>query len=180
MTNSILKFLGPLLAVAGVLGLTGSSILWNFQGRNLGLPATVFSLVILAVGIVLLRPLQPVSTAEDDEITEVATTNTATIMSSDELSETQNLHNVTSAELEQRSINSNPISSSDQNKSSMTTAEAIAAQLAKVEAHKPEPMLVNFAPEALRPGNSLKTSKRAPGRNMSMFRDMASDLFKTN
>ena len=63
MKNLLLKFLGPLLAIAGVLGLTGSSILWNFQGRTLGLPATVLSLLILAVGVVLLRPLQPAATS---------------------------------------------------------------------------------------------------------------------
>ena len=69
MKNLLLKFLGPLLAIVGVLGLTGSSILWNFQGRTLGLPATVLSLLILAVGVVLLRPLQPAATSEASEIT---------------------------------------------------------------------------------------------------------------
>ena len=64
MKNLLLKLLGPLLAIAGVLGLTGSSILWNFQGRTLGLPATIVSLLVLAVGIVLLRPLQPAASAE--------------------------------------------------------------------------------------------------------------------
>ncbi len=70
MKNLLVKLLGPLLAIAAVLGLTGSSILWNFQGRTLGLPATVISLLALAVGIVLLRPLQPAASAEISEIAE--------------------------------------------------------------------------------------------------------------
>ena len=65
-------------------------------------------------------------------------------------------------------------------KPSLTTAEAIAAQLAAAEADQPERVLVNFAPNALRPGNSIRPNKRAPGKNLSGFRDMASELFKTN
>ena len=71
MIKTLTKFLGPLLAIAGVLGLTGSSILWNFQGRNLGIPATAVSLLLLAVGVVLLRPLQPAAAAKINEIPEV-------------------------------------------------------------------------------------------------------------
>ncbi|MAD68699.1 MAG: hypothetical protein CMN92_05330 [Synechococcus sp. CPC100] len=78
MKNLLFKFLGPLLAIAGVLGLTGSSILWNFQGRSLGLPAIVLSLLILAVGVVLLRPLQPAATSEANEITKTKNTQAQT------------------------------------------------------------------------------------------------------
>ena len=86
MKNLLLKFLGPLLAIAGVLGLTGSSILWNFQGRTLGLPATVLSLLILAVGVVLLRPLQPAATSEASEIIKTKISQVQTTVSKGNLS----------------------------------------------------------------------------------------------
>ena len=84
MKNLLVKFLGPLLAIAGVLGLTGASILWNFQGRALGLPATVLSLLVLAVGVVLLRPLQPTTTAEATEIVEAPASKAGAIASIEE------------------------------------------------------------------------------------------------
>ena len=180
MKNLLLKFLGPLLAIAGVLGLSGSSILWNFQGRTLGLPATVLSLVVLAVGVVLLRPLQPAATADVSKIVEAPITTATTKSSTEEGSENQQVQSRETAEPNQSSNDSEPIDTSNQKKPSLTTAEAIAAQLAAAEADKPELVLVNFAPEALRPGNSIRPNKRAPGKNLSGFRDMASDLFKTN
>ena len=179
MKNLLVKLLGPLLAIAGVLGLTGSSILWNFQGRTLGLPATVISLLVLAVGIVLLRPLQPAASAEISEIVEDQRCEVTTIASTDENSEVQSGQNEIT-ELEQNVTESNLVDTSNDKKPSLTTAEAISAQLAAAEADQPERVLVNFAPNALRPGNSIRPNKRAPGKNLSGFRDMASDLFKTN
>ena len=46
------------LSTLGVAGLAGGGILWNFQGRTLGLSTTVTALVLLAISFVLLRPLQ--------------------------------------------------------------------------------------------------------------------------
>ena len=63
--------------------------------------------------------------------------------------------------------------------STLTTAEAVAAELAAAEAAKPEVKLVNFAPEALSPGNAVRSGKRRPGSNLSGFREMASELFKS-
>ena len=180
MKNLLVKFLGPLLAIAGVLGLTGSSILWNFQGRALGLPATALSLLVLAVGVVLLRPLQPTTTAEATEIVEAPASKAGAIAAIEESSEEQARQNRETTDLERKSNNSDPVDSSNQKKPSLTTAEAIAAQLAAAEAEQPELVLVNFAPVALRPGNSIRPNKRSPGKNLSTFRDMASDLFKTN
>ena len=57
--------------------------------------------------------------------------------------------------------------------------EAIAAELAAAEAAKPTVELVNFAPEALKPGNAVRPGKRRPGSNLSGFRSMASELFKS-
>ena len=64
-------------------------------------------------------------------------------------------------------------------KPSLTTAEAIAAELAAAEAAKPEIQLSTFAPEALQPGNSIRPGKRRPGNNLAGFRSMASELFKS-
>ena len=180
MKNLLVKFLGPLLAIAGVLGLTGSSILWNFQGRTLGLPATILSLLVLAIGIALLRPLQPAASAEISEIVEDQRSEVTIIDSTDENSEVQSGQNSEISELEQNATVSNLVDASNDKKPSLTTAEAIAAQLAAAEADQPERVLVNFAPNALRPGNSIRPNKRAPGKNLSGFRDMASELFKTN
>jgi len=72
-----------------------------------------------------------------------------------------------------------PAPTSAEAKPSLTTAEAIAAELAAAEAAKPTVELVNFAPEALKPGNAVRPGKRRPGSNLSGFRSMASELFKS-
>ena len=64
-------------------------------------------------------------------------------------------------------------------KPSLTTAEALAADLAAAEAAKPEIQLTTFAPDALQPGNSIRPGKRRPGNNLAGFRSMASELFKS-
>ena len=46
------------LSVLGVAGMAGGGILWNFQGRTLGLGTTITSLVLIGISLVLLRPLQ--------------------------------------------------------------------------------------------------------------------------
>ena len=45
------------LATLGTLGIAGGGILWNFQGRLLGLSSTITAVVLLAISLVLLRPL---------------------------------------------------------------------------------------------------------------------------
>ena len=62
---------------------------------------------------------------------------------------------------------------------SLTTADAIAAELAAAEAAKPEIQLSTFAPDALQPGNSIRPGKRRPGNNLAGFRSMASELFNS-
>lgn len=47
------------LATLGVGGLATGGILWNFQGRTLGIGTTVSSLVVIGISMVILRP-QPV------------------------------------------------------------------------------------------------------------------------
>ena len=50
---------GIALSTAGVLGIAGSGIVWNFLGRPYGLGGTIASLVLVAISVVLLRPLPP-------------------------------------------------------------------------------------------------------------------------
>ena len=45
------------LATLGTLGIAGGGILWNFQGRFLGLSSTITAVVLLAISLVMLRPL---------------------------------------------------------------------------------------------------------------------------
>lgn len=78
-----------------------------------------------------------------------------------------------------KQVQAAPAPTSSEVKSSLTTAEAIAAELAAAEAAKPTVELVNFAPEALKPGNAVRPGKRRPGSNLSGFRSMASELFKS-
>jgi hypothetical protein len=179
MKNLFLKLLGPLLAIAGVLGLTGSSILWNFQGGTLGIPATVISLLTLAVGIVLLGPLQPPAAEANAEMTEASSAVDESKITI-EATDNKQQGTIEPVEPDQVGIDSNADDQGLPNQPSLTTAESIAAQLAQAEAEKPEIILVNFAPEALRPGNTIRSNKRTPGSNLSSFRDMASELFKTN
>jgi len=62
---------------------------------------------------------------------------------------------------------------------SLTTAEAIAAELAAAEAARPEVTFITFAPELLRPGRAVRQNPRRPGRNLKGFRTMASELFSS-
>ena len=63
-------------------------------------------------------------------------------------------------------------------KPSLTTAEAIAAELAAAEAARPTASLTTFAPDNLVPGKALRQRRRRPGSNLKGFKSMAGDLFK--
>ena len=56
MRNRLPFFSGVALATIGVSGLAGGGLLWNFQGRTLGLGSTLTSLVLLGISFALLRP----------------------------------------------------------------------------------------------------------------------------
>ena len=179
MKNLLIKFLGPLLAIAGVLGLTGSSILWNFQGRGLGLPATVLSLLTLAVGVVLLRPLSSATNVETAQTREITAIESASEALGETSATTEDPTSSDAADEQSASVETEASTEVAAQKPSITTAEALAAELALAEAERPEIALVNFAPEALRAGNSIRPNKRSPGKNLAGFKDMASELFKT-
>ena len=61
----------------------------------------------------------------------------------------------------------------------MTTAEAIAAELAAAEASRPPVSMTTFAPDNLVAGSGLLMKKRRPGAAMKGFRSIASDLFRS-
>ena len=70
MPNRLPFLSGLALATLGVSGLAGGGLLWNFQGRTLGLGSTVTALVLLGISFVLLRPeprLSPVEIAESSQ-----------------------------------------------------------------------------------------------------------------
>ena len=62
---------------------------------------------------------------------------------------------------------------------SLTTAEAIAAELAAAEAARPAVTFSTYAPDRLVAGSGLPTRRRRPGASMKSFRGLASDLFKS-
>ena len=59
----------------------------------------------------------------------------------------------------------------------LTTAEAIAAELAAEQAAKPAATLSTFAPECVTAGGALPMRRRRGGANMAGFRSMAGGLF---
>lgn len=69
--------------------------------------------------------------------------------------------------------------SSAQPAASLTTAEAIAAELAKAEASRPAVTYSTFAPSNLMPGGGLRQRSRRPGAALKSFRGIAQDLFKS-
>jgi len=62
---------------------------------------------------------------------------------------------------------------------SLTTAEAIAAELAASAAARPPMTVATYAPDALQPGNGLRPQRRRPGANLRGFKSMAASLFKS-
>jgi len=67
MRNRLPFLSGLALATLGVSGLAGGGLLWNFQGRTLGLGSTITALVLLGISVVLLRPEPRLATVEVSE-----------------------------------------------------------------------------------------------------------------
>ena len=59
----------------------------------------------------------------------------------------------------------------------LTTAEAIAAELAAAQAARPAAVEATFAPDCLTPGTALPMRRRRGGANLAGFRTMAGGLF---
>jgi len=62
--------------------------------------------------------------------------------------------------------------------SGMTTAEAIAAELAAAQADRPEPNLATFAPDCLVPGSANPPRRRRAGANLAGFKEIARSYLK--
>ncbi|MCP9914906.1 hypothetical protein [Cyanobium sp. ATX 6F1] len=60
----------------------------------------------------------------------------------------------------------------------LTTAEAIAAQLAAEQASRPAPSQATFAPANLAPGGALPRRRKRGGANLAPFRAVAASLFR--
>lgn len=58
----------------------------------------------------------------------------------------------------------------------LTTAEAIAAELRAAQEAKPAPSLSTFAPNALNPGNAVPMRRRRAGANLAGFKAMAKSM----
>ena len=59
----------------------------------------------------------------------------------------------------------------------LTTAEAIAAELAAEQAAKPAATLSTFAPDCVTAGGALPMRRRRGGANLAGFRSMAGSMF---
>lgn len=68
---------------------------------------------------------------------------------------------------------------SSQPSAALTTAEAIAAELAAAEAARPAVTYSTFAPSNLTPGGGLRQRSRRPGAALKSYRGIAQDLFKS-
>jgi hypothetical protein len=60
----------------------------------------------------------------------------------------------------------------------LTTAEAIAAELAEAQANRPAPSVVTFAPECLLPGSAMPRRRRYAGANLAPFKAMAKGMMR--
>ena len=146
---------GPGAAGVGVLGLAISGTVWNFYGVQFGLSGTVASLLALAVGLFLLRPLPLEPEAATETITLPEQTMPVEVVVADASSDAA----------EQAKV--------------LTTAEAIAQELAAEAAQQPAVLLVNYAPEHLLAGKNLPSRKRQPGPSLQRYRTMTSELFRS-
>lgn len=63
--------------------------------------------------------------------------------------------------------------------SGLTTAEAIAAELAAAEALRPAPSLATFAPACVTAGGATPLKRRTPGANLGVFKEMAAGMMRS-
>lgn len=63
--------------------------------------------------------------------------------------------------------------------STLTTAEAIAAELRAAQEAMPALSTATFAPDCLNPVNAVPTARRRAGANLGGFKTMAKGMFKS-
>ena len=156
--------LGSVFAAVSVFGFALSGLAWEFKGIELGLTALITSFIALVFSIVFLFPFsntQPkpkqVAPLKQNNIvqTKPTITNSKPIAKPEENLEAENIEKA------------------------MTTAEEIREQLASSEKEKPAVVFINFSTQYLVPGNSLRSSKRKPGKSLDTFRESAKELYKS-
>ena len=69
--------------------------------------------------------------------------------------------------------------SSETPSSTLTTAEAIAAELRAAQESMPTPSTATFAPDCLNPVNAVPTARRRAGANLAGFKSMGKDMLKS-
>ncbi len=62
---------------------------------------------------------------------------------------------------------------------SVTTTEAIAAELAAAQANRPAPSLATFAPDCLTPGGGLPQRRRRGAADLAGFKAMAQSMMRS-
>ena len=147
--------LGTIFASVGVFGFAASGLVWEFKGIEIGLTALITSVIALLFGIVFLFPFSKPkqdSLPGKNNIVAVKTTSSQK-----------------DAFVQPEAIGETVV----------TTAEEIRKQLALSEKENPEVVLVNFSTNYLLPGNSLRPSKRKPGKSLDSFRETAKSLYKS-
>ena len=61
----------------------------------------------------------------------------------------------------------------------LTTAEAIAAELAAAQANRPAPSQATFSPDCLAPSGALPRRRRLAGANLGVFKAMAKGMMRS-
>jgi hypothetical protein len=61
----------------------------------------------------------------------------------------------------------------------LTTAEAIAAELAADQANRPAPSKATFAPDCLAPSGVVPRRRRLAGANLGVFKEMAKGMMRS-
>ena len=61
----------------------------------------------------------------------------------------------------------------------LTTAEAIAAELAAAQANRPAPSKATFAPECVAAGGAQPRPRRLAGANLGTFKEMAKGMMRS-
>lgn len=61
----------------------------------------------------------------------------------------------------------------------LTTAEAIAAELRATQESRPAPSSATFAPDCLNPANAIASRRRTAGANLAGYKAMAAEMFNS-
>lgn len=69
-----------------------------------------------------------------------------------------------------------PAAATDAGGRILTTAEAIAAELAAAQASRPAPREATFAPDCLTAGGAMPRQRRRGGANLATFREIAKGM----